>query len=271
MVASLISQALYIPVERKKGDLIEPQGPGQINWTQNIIRAKGWGIIDTTLPKPQAKLMAIRAAQVVAQRNLLEIIKGVRVVSETRVQDLMMKSDYIYTRIEGIVKGAQMVGEPVEKDGMIEVELAISIYDSNGIAPVIQKEIGKKLESFPSLTDKEKEEIKKISGVIVDARGTGAKPAIFPRIVDEKGNVLFDPSEYYNPNDPNFQKIFKIVTLTEEELKETEIGKNAYFIKASKAIHSDIVVNKENAKKINWLKKTFHTLIKIGKILWIIL
>jgi len=271
IISSVLAQVPYIPVEKDKKDIIEPQGPGEINWTQQIIKAKGWGIIDTTLPRPQAILMATRAAQVVAQRNLLEIIKGVRVVGETKVQDMMLKSDYVYTRIEGIVKGAQMVGEPVEKDGIIEVELAIGIYDPGGIAPIIQKELGKKLEVFSSLTDKEKEEIKKISALVIDAKGTGAKPALFPRIVDEKGNVLFDFAEYYNPNDPDLQKFFKVVTLTEEELKEIEGGENPYVIKASKAIHSDIVVDKKNAKKINWLKKTIRSVIKIGKILWILL
>ena len=271
VILTSFSLAQYIPIEKGGKEVKEAQGPGEINWTNQIIKAKGWGIIDTTLPKPQAKLMAIRTAQVVAQRNLLEIIKGVRVVSETKVQDLMAKSDYIYTRIEGIVKGAQMVGEPIEKEGIIEVELAISIYDSNGIAPIIQKGLGKELTIFSPLTEKEKEELQKITAIVIDAKGTGAKPALFPRIVDEKGNVLFDFAEYYNPNDPNLRKIFKIVTLTEEELKEIGLGENPYIIKASKAIHSDIVVNKQNAKKINWLKRSIHSLIKIGKILWILL
>ncbi len=271
-IASLaFAQSIYIPIERRGNEVIEPQGPGEINWTQQVIKAKGWGVIDTTLPKPQARLMATRAATVVAQRNLLEIIKGVRVVSETKVQDLMTKSDYVYTRIEGIVKGARILGEPIEKDGIIEVELAIGIYDSNGIAPPTQKGLGVELAKLVTLTDKEKEEIKKITGLVIDATGTNAKPAIFPRILDEDGNVLFDPAEYYDPNDPSLQKLIKIITTAEKEIKETEFGENPYVIKAIKAIHSDIVVSKEESKKVNWLKKTFQALLKIGKALWVIL
>lgn len=271
LTTSLIAQTLYIPIERDGGGVIEPQGPGEINWTQQLIKAKGWGVIDTTLPKAQAKLMATRAATVVAQRNLLEIIKGVRVVSETKVQDLMAKSDYVYTRIEGIVKGAQMVGEPIEKDGMIEVELVIGIYDSSGIAPPIQKGLEAELVKLATLTDKEKDDIKKITGLVIDATGTGLKPAIFPRILDENGNILFDPAQYYDPNDPTLQKLIKVLTITEEEIKKTELGDNPYVIKALKAIHSDIVVSKDESKKVNWLKKTFQSLLKIGKALWVIL
>lgn len=268
------AQTPYIPTPYDRpeiGDVTEPQGPGEINWTQQVIKAKGWGIIDTTLPKPQARLMATRAAQVVAQRNLLEIIKGVRVVSETKVQDLMTRSDYVYTRIEGVVKGAQMIGEPIEKDGMIEVEMAIGIYDSNGIAPPIQKGLGVELAKLASLTKQEKEEIKKVTGLVIDATGTNAKPAIFPRILDEDGNVLFDPAQYYDPNDPSLRKLIKIITTAEKEIKKTELGDNPYVIKAIKAIHSDIVVSKEESKKVNWLKKTFQALVKVGKVLLILL
>ncbi len=273
-VSLQFAQTPFIPIPYDRpitNDIIEPQGPGEINWTQQVIRAKGWGIIDTTLPRPQAKLMATRAAQVIAQRNLLEIIKGVRVTSETKVQDLMTKSDYVYTRIEGVVKGAQMVGEPVEKDGFIEVEMAIGIYDSNGIAPPVHKGLDVVLAKLTTLTDKEKEEIKKITGLVIDASGTGAKPAIFPRILDEEGNVLFDPAQYYDPNDPTLQKIIKVINTAEKEIKKTELGENPYIIKALKAIHSDIVVSKEESKKVNWLKKTFQSLLKIGKALWVLL
>jgi len=270
-ITSAFAQTAYIPIEKSRTDVIEPQGPGEINWTQQVIKAKGWGIIDSGLPLPQAKAMAIRAATVVAQRNLIEIIKGVRVVSETKVNDLMTKDDYIYSRIEGVVKGAKMIGEPIEKDGMVEVELAISIYDSDGIAPPIQEGLGVKLIKLAKLTDKEKEKIKKITGLVIDARAVGAKPAVFPRILDKDGNILFDPAEYYDPNDPTLQKIVKIITLAEQKIKESDFGDNPYFIKAIKAVHSDIVVSDDQRDKVNWLKKTFKALIEFGKVLWVLL
>ncbi len=265
------AQMPYIPIERRGNDIIEPQGPGEINWTESVIKAKGWGVIDTTRPLPQAKLMATQAAITVAQRNLLEIIKGVRVVSETKVQDMMMKSDYIYKQIEGVVKGAQIVGAPIEKDGTIEVEMAIGIYDSNGIAPPIQKGLEVTLKTFGELSDKDKEEIKKITGLVIDASNTDVKPSVFPRILDEEGNVLFDPAEYYDPNDPQLQRIIKVLTVAEKKIEKSELGDNPYVIKALKSIHSDIVIDKNEAKKINWLKKTFQSLVKIGKVLLILL
>ena len=267
MFVLIFAQVPYIPIERHGSEVIEPQGPGEINWTQQVIKAKGWGIIDTTLPRPQAKAMAIRAATVVAQRNLLEIIKGVRVTSETKVQDLMTRVDYIYTRLDGVVKGARMVGDPIEKDGMIEVELAVGIYDSSGVAPTVIDAVRQKVARIATLSAQDRLKIEKITGLVIDATGTNVQPAIFPRVLDKQGNVLFDPAEYYDSNDPELRKLVKILTTAEKEIKKAEIGKNPYIIKAFKAIHSDLVVDDENAKKVNWLKRTFRSLLKIGKAL----
>lgn len=259
------------PPELLGDEVIEIHGPGEINWTQHTIKAKGWGVIDTTVPLPQAKLMAMRAAQVVAQRNLLEIIKGVMVVSETKVHDFMTQSDYIYTRIEGVVKGARMIGDPVEDDGVIQVEFEISIYDAEGIAPPLQEALEVELAKQDSLTEEEKKEIEKITGFAIDAIGTGIKPAVFPKILDEQNNVLFDAAKYYDPDDPKVREFLKTLILAKENREKLDLGENAYIIKAIMAKNSDLVVSNDEVKKVKWFKKAFHTVTRIAKALWILL
>jgi hypothetical protein len=46
-----------------------------------------------------------------AQRNLLEIVAGVRVSAEAMMRDFEVTSDIVRTRVEGIIKGAQVVSE----------------------------------------------------------------------------------------------------------------------------------------------------------------
>jgi hypothetical protein len=83
---------------------------GKVDWSSQFIEAKGESVLDPERFKnpAQAKAMATRGAVVVAQRNLLEIVKGVHVQGETTVEDMMTKRDLITTRVEGIVKGAQI-------------------------------------------------------------------------------------------------------------------------------------------------------------------
>src|SRR5512135_820135 len=84
-------------------DAIETTALGKINWTTSEISATGIGAPPTqAVNAAQARAMAERAAFVVALRNLLEIVKGVRVDSETVVENFMIKSDVIRIRVEGI-------------------------------------------------------------------------------------------------------------------------------------------------------------------------
>jgi len=45
--------------------------------------------------KPQARPMCLRASKVVAMRDILEIVNGVRIDSETMVKDYVVESDTI--------------------------------------------------------------------------------------------------------------------------------------------------------------------------------
>jgi hypothetical protein len=71
--------------------------------------------------------MAERAAFVVALRNLLETVKGVRVDSESVVENFMVKSDVIRTRVDGIVRGARIVKTSYLSDGSVEIQVAMPI------------------------------------------------------------------------------------------------------------------------------------------------
>lgn len=83
-----------------------------INWAGGYIIASGQGTASHAEARGKARIKATTAAKVAAQRNLLEIIKGVRITSLTTVEDAMLKEDIIRTRIDGMLKGAHTVGDP---------------------------------------------------------------------------------------------------------------------------------------------------------------
>lgn len=89
-------------------------GKGAVNWTEGYIEATGYGTAKSTGNRGKDKINARRAAEVSAQRTLLEVIKGVHITSESTVQDSMLKDDHIRTRVDGIIKGAQTIDERVE-------------------------------------------------------------------------------------------------------------------------------------------------------------
>ena len=107
-------------------DVIEKSSSGEINWTQGIIYAKGYGTAKEGLSAPQKRLLSRRAAVVDGQRNLLELTKGVRLTSMTKVVDQIVEGSTTATRIQGVIKGAVPVEENYQND-IYTVTLAMPI------------------------------------------------------------------------------------------------------------------------------------------------
>jgi hypothetical protein len=97
-------------------------------WGPVILRAKGSAIAPPDAASPaQARLMALRAARVEAMRNLIEQAYSVNVVSDSRVQDYVLKSDALKARVDGFIKGAWVSEERLLADGSYEVEMEIGL------------------------------------------------------------------------------------------------------------------------------------------------
>lgn len=76
---------------------------------------------------PQARLMATRAAEVDANRLLLERILGVNVSGDTVVYDLVLEHDDLAAEIEGKIKGVATTEAPEYlDDGRVQVVRAVT-------------------------------------------------------------------------------------------------------------------------------------------------
>ena len=203
-------------------DLVVPKPNGNINWSQQYIEAVGQSVIDSERFKnaAQAKLMATRGAVVVAQRNLLEIVKGVQIVGETTVQDMINTSDYVYSRVEGVVKGAQQIGEAKEKNGFIEVRLRMPIYGKESLATTLDDQSLSKarakngFEKSPLLAQENAESGEGIDGsnpILFNLENPGEiDPSMYPIVVDDNGKVLFDFSQHFRLKEGKFPQYLQM-------------------------------------------------------------
>ncbi len=228
-------------------DAVETKDSGTINWTTGEVYATGIGAPPARpLNTAQARAMAERAAFVVALRNLLETVKGVRVDSETVVENFMTKSDVIRTHVEGIVKGARVLQTKYLSDGSVETLVSMpmkgafmnailpeSFGGSTGSvtvkpAPVLPRPADKKPTPAPEPVkpspDKKAEPVRPTpplqpemkpepprpappspapsqptvafkggtaTGLVIDGRGLGLRPALLPKIVDPQGREIY--------------------------------------------------------------------------------
>lgn len=174
---------------------------GTIDWTKGSdsnIQAIGVG-----LPGNKGTAMARVAAIMDAQRNLLGIIKGVQIDSDTLMEDLLVTSDVVKRNIGGLLQGAQVVDEGTNADGSYYVRMSVPLYGaSNSVAAAALPEVVRNVvpKPIPVVNTKEtplkKEEIQQVqsstyTGVVVDASGLGLKPTFSPIIYDTNGRAIY--------------------------------------------------------------------------------
>jgi hypothetical protein len=82
----------------------------------------------------QQKLMAMRAAQVDAYRNLAEQVYGFRVWGNTAVSAFTTQNDIVRTYVDAFIRGARLVNMSTITDGnfeaTVELEVSQSFIDS---------------------------------------------------------------------------------------------------------------------------------------------
>ncbi len=103
---------------------------GNINWEEGFITATGQGTAQPSGNKGLDQISATRAAALNAHRALLEMIKGVRIDSTTRVENMMLKQDVIIAQVSGIIQGAKITKTSIEWNNeapLVTVEMQICI------------------------------------------------------------------------------------------------------------------------------------------------
>ncbi len=109
-----------------------------VNWEGNTITVKGMGLTPQNVKSPaQARMLARRAAVVDGYRLLAELIKGVNVDAETTVENLMVRSDTVRTKVSACIQGASVISEQEIPEGF-EITMQINMFgNSNPLAAAV--------------------------------------------------------------------------------------------------------------------------------------
>jgi len=311
-------------------DAVETTGSGSINWTTGEVYATGIGAPPANaVNAAQARAMADRAATVVAYRNLLETVKGVRIDSETVVENFMTKSDVIKTRVDGIVKGARIVKKQFMSDGSVEVLVAMSvkgalmdtvvpdIFGKSSSAPLSitpAPRIQEPYKPMPStpVPEKKAEPVKPEpyrpqpqpaqpapekktepqrpapltqperkaepvqpapapssqastvqfkggtpTGIVIDARGLGLRPALLPKVVDPQGQELYVGQVVTRTNavEQGVAGYAKDVSAAANNFRVTDNPVVITGLRASGAVKTDVMLGQADAQALRDMGK----------------
>jgi hypothetical protein len=270
-------------------DLRRHAGPGTVDWQTRTVTVVGEGAPPTGKPDAQTRLLTNRAAVSDAYRRLAEATNGVQVTAGYVAGDLTKKNRVVHTRVEGLVKGAKP-GEPVmHPDGRVTVAMTMPLYGKQSLAWGL--ELGQLVKALartaaPALPPEMRPssapvssvgggfwlatlapfylaEILPVTGLIIDAAGLGADPAMAPFILGVgqrvyiSGKVAIDPARVVQEG----------ITAYHEDLddakKDARTGPNPMIVMAKAVVghpSTDILISDADADRLAQANQRTHIL-----------
>ncbi len=198
--------------------LTSARAQAPVDWGKAVITVKGMGIANPQMIRTpaHASMLARRAAIADAYRQLAEIVSGVQVDSETTVEQMMLTSDIVKTRVSAVIKGAVIISEGELSGGGYEVEMQISLFGANGLSgavitpsPTVEPFPQPAPDVIPSMPadsqtggssgfttigggeNSPMAAIGGYTGLIIDCKGLGLNPVMSPVVKNVKGIKLY--------------------------------------------------------------------------------
>jgi len=179
-----------------------PQNLGQVNFFEQYIDIEAMGVPPDRLPagSTAAYADAQRAAYILAERNLAEILSGLYIESSTFFEDAgshefvdKVKAELLRTRVQGGKTIDQTSLDDFKRENRVRMTVRFSFSDS---IPDLMRTVG------PHLREVEKTlpaaaappnpttPVPAYDGLIVKVPG-GFRPTIAPKLYNSKGEVVY--------------------------------------------------------------------------------
>ena len=250
---------------------------GYINWTTGVATAIGLGIPPRNpVSLIQSKEMTRIAAWSVALRNLLEVVKGIQVDSHTTVQNYITTNTEVQTRVEGLVQGAKLLRERELPTGEFEITVQIKLAGQLSESVLSKStQSTSPLARFQQVAPPARPKIP-YTGLVIDARGTGVRAALAPRILTQE-DELYGPSSVDRKFifGPSVEEPGRIAWYFTDEAKAREhykVTANPLILKALRATgenKTDLVIEEAKAEYIEALPE-HHAFLSQAKVLILI-
>ncbi|MBW1988559.1 MAG: hypothetical protein JRI97_03340 [Deltaproteobacteria bacterium] len=193
----------HAPVVQAVGDF------GYIRWSsdppRSLAMVVGRGVGAPPDGGGRALSGPLARAREQALENLLSVCMNVRVTADSTIGDAVAKDPGALAQIKEMVETARMCNREYLSDGTVLVRMGIPLY--GGLAQVVlpptivqvpqvrqvQAQRPARAEAKAVTPAGEEPEPPK-TGLLVDARGLAAAPAMVPRILDEDGREVYGPA-----------------------------------------------------------------------------
>ena len=172
------------------GEVMEASA-GKTLWSAGYIEVVGEATCDMAeaLSEADCYVSARRAAIVLAHEKLSEMVNGIVVDGETTLKNELLQSSTLRTKTYGLLRGTEILQEDrvVLGDGSIlaRVWMRLPLHGENGLSSAVLEHAAERAKARPVPTFEFARAVPPISytGVIVDATGIQAQPAMAPKLL----------------------------------------------------------------------------------------
>jgi len=167
---------------------VEAARGGRIDWTRGEIISSGRAKVRGA--SARAVAMARRAARLIAARNAVLLISGLRVDPDGKFPDI--RSGRI--SVEGVVRDFTQTGfeyDPIART--VTVTLCVPLYGADGVVRRIGVVTDRRASRWP--WPEVRAPAERPGLIVIDARGTKFAPCLFPRLVARSGGRVFDSAD----------------------------------------------------------------------------
>lgn len=230
--------------QAQAGGVSQTVGHGQINWSEKTITATGSGAPSLKAPNVAvARLGAERAAKMDAFRNIIEAVKGVQVSGGESAGAKMSASSELTAKVEGIVRNFKVLDTKYYSDG--GVDLVVQVPLDGVLTAALLPEAGSKAAQATGSPGE-------VTGVIINAKGLGLKPALAPKVLDAGGKAVYGAG-IAAKDAVGRHGVAAYSSSLESAMKDKRVADKPLIVKATKAATpsgSDVVISNEDATKL---------------------
>ncbi|HAU37601.1 MAG TPA: hypothetical protein DCX07_07765 [Phycisphaerales bacterium] len=166
---------------------VEPVTGGEINWTRGELIAVGTGKAQGT--SGQAVMMAKRAASLVAARNAILLMDGIRAGAGGGFRNVARG----HIRVDAVLEDFRELSSTFDpRTRVATVRLAAPLYGARGVVELkgglLTGDAGERAERLDAARGD-------AEVIVIDARGVGLAPSMLPKILSADGKALFAPGD----------------------------------------------------------------------------
>ncbi len=258
-------------------DVVQIPPQGTINWTQGIVSCDGIAVPQDKGNAPEAIANARRDVI----RNLTETVKDIRVAQTLTVGAVMASDPAMAAKMQQIAAQTDIVNKTVTKQ-KLRITVHLSLY--NGFAQLFLPQDIQQIESIKAVAATPAPspataatasaaiapEPDTFSGLIVDARGLGLKPALAPRIYDENGRQVYGPA-FISREFAVAHGVCGYATSIEQASNDPRVVARPLLVKGLRitADATDVIISNMDASKIR-ARSEHLTLLKTCRVVMVV-